>query len=273
MTDKANTPSIEAENAPLEALNHFEVEQDGDYSKYLLYSKAEILFVLRALLQKGAMITVYFDGGNAFLLTSLTQISDDGNTLLFDFGSDQEMNQRALKATKLIFTTTLDKVKIQFSLKGLAQATFQGRPAFSGKPPETLLRLQRREYYRLSTPIANPIKCTINSLVDNGTKRPVEATILDISGGGIGLMVPLTMGEIFPMGTMLRDCSFTLPEEGVLNTTLCVRNAFSVTTKTGTQYLRVGCEYVDLPGTRLTMIQRYITRIERERKARLSGLE
>jgi len=56
-------------------------------------------------------------------------------------------------------------------------------------------------------------------------------------------------------------------------TALCVRNAFPVTTKTGNQYLRLGCEYLDLPGTRLTMIQRYITRIERERKARLSGLD
>ena len=53
---------------------------------------------------------------------------------------------------------------------------------------------------------------------------------------------------------------------------LIVRNAFDVTTKTGNHHLRVGCEYVNLPGTRLTMIQRYITRVERERKARMSGM-
>lgn len=270
MTDKANEP-VEPEAHPVP--HHLDVEHDDHYSRYLLYSKAEILFVLKALVQKGAMITVYFDGGNSFLLTSLNQIAADGNSLIFDYGSDEEMNQRALMADKLVFTTTLDKVKIQFSLKGLSQANFEGRKAFSGKLPETLLRLQRREYYRLTTPIANPIKVSLEIIHGDGTKATIESNMLDISGGGIGLMVPLSLGEAFAIGNIFQDCKFTLPEEGQLVTALCVRNAFPVTTKTGSQYLRIGCEYVDLPGTRLTMIQRYITRIERERKARISGLE
>jgi c-di-GMP-binding flagellar brake protein YcgR len=270
MTDKANPP-VEPEART--ASNHLDVEHDDNFSRYLLYSRAEILFVLKALVQKGSMVTVYFDRGNAFLLTSLNHISTDGNTLIFDYGSDEEMNRRALQADKLVFTTTLDKVKIQFSLKGLAQTTFDGRKAFSGKLPETVLRLQRREYYRLTTPIANPIKVSIDVIQADGSKTTLEANMLDISGGGIGVMVPLALGDTFRVDTVFKDCKFTLPEEGPLVTALCVRSAFPVTTKTGSQYLRIGCEYVDLPGTRLTMIQRYITRIERERKAKLSGLE
>lgn len=270
MTDKASEP-LEPEAHPVP--HHLDVEDDDNYSRYLLYSKAEILFVLKALVQKGVMITVYFDGGNSFLLTSLNHIGADGNSLIFDYGSDDEMNRRALQADKLVFTTTLDKVKIQFSLKGLTQTTFEGQTAFGGKLPETLLRLQRREYYRLTTPIANPIKVSVDVILADGTKTTIEANMLDISGGGIGLMLPLSLGETFAIGNVFRDCKFTLPEEGQLVTALSVRNSFPVTTKTGSQYLRIGCEYVDLPGTRLTMIQRYITRIERERKARISGLE
>lgn len=270
MTDKASEldePGVKT------APHHLDVENDDNYSRYLLYSRAEIIFVLKALVQKGTMITVYFDGGNSFLLTSLNQISSDGSTLVFDYGSDEEMNRRALQADKLVFTTALDKVKIQFSLKGLSAATFEGRKAFSGKLPETLLRLQRREYYRLTTPIANPIKVFVDVIQADGNKETIEANMLDISGGGIGLMIPLSLQATFAVGTLFQDCKFTLPEEGPLVTSLAVRNSFPVTTKTGSQYLRIGCEYVDLPGTRLTMVQRYITRIERERKARLSGLE
>jgi len=270
MTDKANGP-VEPETHAVPP--HVDVENDDVYSRYLLYSRTEILFVLKALVEKGAMITVYFDGGKSFLLTSLNEISSDGNTLVFDYGSDEEMNRKAVQADKLVFTTTLDKVKIQFIIKGLSQSTYDGRKAFTGKLPETLLRLQRREYYRLSTPIANPIKVSIDLILADGSKNAIETNMLDISGGGIGLMVPLTMADHFPIGVTFKDCKFTLPEEGQLVTALCVRNAFPVTTKTGNQYLRVGCEYLDLPGTRLTMIQRYITRVERERKARLSGLE
>ncbi len=266
MTDKAPEPTATPNTPPENSPHSIHAETEDDYSKYLLYSRAEILFVLRALLQKGAMITVYFDNGNAFLLTALNQITKGGQ-LIFDMGSDQEMNQKALVAEKLIFISSLDKVKIQFSLKGLRSTSFEGRPAFLGELPETLLRLQRREYYRLVAPIANPIKCLIPA------DPPMEAPILDISGGGIGLMLPMDQKERFAPGTTFPNCCFALPEEGEIETTLTVRNAFPVTTKTGNVYLRAGCEYVDLPGTRLSMVQRYITRIERERKARLSGLD
>jgi hypothetical protein len=58
-----------------------------------------------------------------------------------------------------------------------------------------------------------------------------------------------------------------LPDEGLLVTSLCVRNMFDVTTRSGTRYVRVGCEYVGMTSARLAMVQRYITRMERERKA------
>lgn len=58
----------------------------------------------------------------------------------------------------------------------------------------------------------------------------------------------------------------------MVSATLRVRSVFDVATKSGNRYLRAGLEFVNLPGTRLTLIQRYITRIERERKARLSGM-
>lgn len=260
-------PQVQAD-APAQ----LELEQGDIYSKYLLYSKSEILFVLRAVLQKGSMITVYFDKGQSFLLTSLVDVEADRGTLVFDLGSDNEMNSRALKADRLLFTTSLDKVKVQFSLKGLEQAQHGGRPAFRGRIPETVLRLQRREYYRLSTPIANPIRCRFNMRNSEGETTPFDIPLLDISGGGVGLMVDPELKDLFTVDTGFSDCRMDLPEEGLLVCNLIVRNAFDVTTKTGNRHLRVGCEFEDLPGTRLTMIQRYITRIERERKARMSGM-
>ena len=38
----------------------FELMQADDYGKYLLHSKKEILFILRAMCEKGSLITVYF---------------------------------------------------------------------------------------------------------------------------------------------------------------------------------------------------------------------
>jgi len=246
----------------------------GDYSKYQLYARSEILFLLRSLVQKSCLLTAYFDQGNSFLLTSLLAISEDGNWLYFDYGSDKAVNDRALRADKLTFVTLLDRVKIQFSVAGLQQSQgASGRLVFAAHLPETVLRLQRREFYRLSTPIANPLKCLMPVPKPDGSHVSLSATLLDISGGGVGLMAPTEIGHLLAVGTLISNCELNIPEEGTLHTTLCVRNAFNASTRSGQPYIRLGCEYVDMPGTQLTKIQRYITRVERERKAREAGQE
>ncbi len=250
----------------------FELEQTDDYSEFLLHSKPEIVFVLRTLVQKRAMITAYFDHGTSFLLTALLSVNQEKNELVFDFGSDSEMNSSAQRAKKLIFSTTIDKVKVQFSLNKLTAAPYEGRPAFRAELPETLLRLQRREYFRLATPASSPVKCTISMKRADGSPLLAATQLLDISGGGAGLMIPPEQAGAYEKGVLLDNCKITLPEEGLIVTMLTVRDVFDVTTKSGNRYLRAGCEFVKLQGSYLTMIQRYITRVERERKARLSGM-
>lgn len=267
MSTTAETP----EQAPEPV--KFELDNGDIYAKYMLYSRAEILFVMRSLLKKTCMTTVYFDSGRSFFLTALLDIDDRSGALFFDVGSDQTVNARALKAEKLLCTALLDKVKIQFSLNGLQNAQHGGRLAFRAQLPSAILRLQRREYFRLDTPQGNPIVCQTKIPREGGSELALNLTLLDISGGGVGLMAPIDMETTIVVGMILPNCRMELPEEGVLQISLTVRNQFRVTARNGNQYLRLGCEFIDLPGNRLTMIQRYITRIERERKARLSGWE
>ncbi len=263
-------PTIPA--APEQSPPQFELEQPDDYSQYLLHSRSEIVAVLRLLVQKGALITVYFDQGKSFLLTSMIALNPDTQSFILDLGSNEEMNRRALLAKRLILTTVVDKVKIQFSVGGLAALQYDGRSAFIGDIPETLLRLQRREYFRLSTPIANPIKLAATIRRADNSALQVNLPLLDISGGGVGLMVATDQAQLLERGETLHECKLMLPDEGLLVTSLSVRNMFDVTTRSGTRYVRVGCEYVGLTSARLAMVQRYITRMERERKARLNGL-
>ena len=108
--------------------------------------------------------------------------------------------------------------------------------------------------------------------MDDGSRLSAELPLFDISGGGVGLMAPPDLSALFRRGEVLRECRINLPIEGLVSANVCVRNAFDVTARSGAHHVRVGCEFVDLPAARLSMIQRYITRVERERKARLNGL-
>ncbi|MBA3904050.1 MAG: flagellar brake protein [Rhodocyclaceae bacterium] len=266
MTD--STPPAQQEDSPQ---LKFELMQADDFDKYLLHSKKEILFILRAMRDKGSLITVYFNQGNDFLLTTLLSIAADGNTLLLDPGSNAEMNRKALASDKLIFIATHEKVKIQFIVTRLENAEFEGRPAFRAALPDTLLRLQRREYYRLTAPIAHPLKCVIPVKLADGSTASVETTVIDISGGGLAVMAP-PEGVEFETDHLFENCRIELPEVGTVTATLRVRNIFEFTLRNGSRVKRSGCQFEDLPGHMLTLIQRYIIRVERERKARETGL-
>lgn len=251
----------------------FELEQSDMYSKYMLHSRTEILYILRSMVKKSCMTTVFFDQGRNFFLTAIIEVDERQNRIVLDCGSDKEVNQRALQTPRLLCTANLDKVKIQFSLNGLQSIQSGGHPAFSAKLPEVLLRLQRREYFRLDTPQGNPILCHVKVRNQNNVQAAMDLPLVDISGGGVGLMVPLSAESYFPIGSAIAGARIDIPEEGVIQIDLAVRNAFRVTMRNGNQHLRVGCEFINLPGNRLNMIQRYITRVERERKAMLSGFE
>jgi flagellar brake protein len=244
------------------------VEPD-DYSKYLLHGKTEVIFVLQALRAAADRITVYFNDGKDFLLTTVVAVDDQGLTL--DFGSDSEMNQRALAADKLFCTTSHEKVRVQFLLRGLKQIDAADGPAFRADLPDSVLRLQRREYYRLTTPIARPLKCQLPLIMPDGKVRRIEVSIIDISGGGLAIMVP-PAGIEFASGMEFPSCRIELPEVGFIVATLQVRNLFEVTLRSGGHVSRAGCQFVDLPGSMLTLVQRYIVKVERERKARETGL-
>jgi c-di-GMP-binding flagellar brake protein YcgR len=259
---------VHAQQAPL----RFEIEQPKEYDQYLLYSRAEIAAILRALMQKRALVSAYFNNNRSFLLTAVLAVDMAADTLVLDCGRESGTNHQALLAKQLLLTAAIDKVKVQFTLGKLSETQHAGLPAFSAALPDKLLRLQRRECFRLSTPITKPVKCIAMIKRADGSTFLLEASLLDISGGGIGLMAPPSLAALLQRGAVMSDCKVSLPDEGLLVASLCVRNKLDLTTKGGSHYVRVGCQFIALPGARMNMLQRYINRIERERKARLSGM-
>jgi len=247
-----------------------ELMSTDEFSQYLLKSKGEMFAVFRGMVEHVSQITMFFNEGRDMVLTDMIAYGDNG--IYLDLGASEEMNRKALEADKLFCVTLLDKVKVQFILRSLRRVEHKGGPAFLAPLPDSVLRLQRREYFRLSTPIAKPVKFVATIKRVDGSTLVAEASLLDISGGGVGLMATPSLAALLPSGMALNECKMTLPDEGLLVANLCVRNKFDVTTRGGARYVRVGCEFVALPGARTSMVQRYITRIERERKARLSGM-
>ncbi len=242
----------------------FELLQSDDFEQYLLHERREIGFILRQLAARRCMITAYIADSPHFLMTSVLSVGDDDRSVFLDIGNDEALNNAAASASNLLCLTQLDKVKVQFSVARPHIANFGKYPALLADMPEVLLRLQRRDYYRLTAPISHSLICRIPA---PGLNSRVEARVIDISGGGVAVIVPpkdmsLSTDEKY------MDCRLDLPEFGPVTTTLRVRNIFRIGSRNGTDMLRAGCQFEDLPVPMANAIQRYILRVERDRKAR-----
>ena len=268
--ESASTPGTSASAVQPTAAQKMAAEllSTDDFSQYMLNSKGEMFAVFRSMVEHVSQVTMFFNEGRDMVLTSLIAYKDNG--LYLDLGASSDMNRKALEAEKIFCVTQVDKVKIQFILRKLQRVDMSGGPAFLAALPDSVLRLQRREYYRLAAPVARPLKCVVPFPTADGQRRVVEVNIVDISGGGLGVVsIPLDI----PVETGLElTCKVELPEVGLVSGTIVVRSVSESVTRSGIKSKRAGCEFVKLPGPMLTLIQRYIIKVERERKARESGM-
>lgn len=238
-----------------------ELTASTDNTRFLVTNALEIQRILRGLAQRNEMVSAFFNGGKDLLLTSVLAVHPEINTVILDCGSNTELNQRILRADKIIFVTSLDRVKVQFTSAGIEPGVFENKPAFVIPIPTQALRIQRREYYRLTTPIVNPLKCKI----PYAQGKIEEFPIIDISAGGVGMIIgnsielPLKVGSVYP------GCRIELPGVGLLELTLSIQSLFEVTLKNGSKSLRSGCQFINLHPSMETLIQRYIIKLERDR--------
>jgi len=240
-----------------------EPQPNDEEGKYRIHAAVEIAFVLRAIMKSGALVTTYFGSGSDFIVTALLEVDADAGLIIMDSGSNPALNERLMRSQSLTVVSSQDGVKIEFAVEKVDAASFEGRLAFRIPFPDSLLKLQRREYYRLTVPVLNPLRCQI-PLPAGGY---IDTTIGDISLGGISLMGEYAGLQLEP-GRSFKGCRIQLPEVGTINTELAVRNSFPMTLRSGAVIRRTGCAFVHLPASQEAMLQRYIIRLERDRRAK-----
>ncbi len=245
-----------------------ELLQSDDYAKYLLHGQREIQQVLQGLVEGRTLVSAHVAPGQQSFLTAIIQV--EGDHVVIDASPDELINQKVGVAEKLVCSGQLDKIRVQFALESPSAFTLDGHPGFRAALPTEVLRLQRREFYRLQTPVTHTINCLIPVVQADGKKSIVEARVVDISAGGVAVVVP-PEGMQFSTNTEFTDCQLTLPGVGSIPVRLRIRNLFRLTNRNGIEMLRAGCEFIDLPGSADNAIQRYIFKVERDRSARERG--
>jgi len=238
----------------------------GDESPYLLHARIDIAAVLRDLVRSRGLASVHFGGVQDTLLTPLLRIDPAAGEIVFDCSGSERLNQVLMRASKLMFVSSHDKVKIRFTTGPARVVQHEGRKAFAVRMPDSMLRLQRREFYRALAPVARPVRCVIPVNPDSGP-RNIETRLHDISQGGVAVVAQ--PGDLpAEIGALYDNCRIVLPDAGNVVVNLRTANMLTMTLLNGKQMLRVGCQFVRPSMSALALIQRYMMRLERDRKSR-----
>jgi c-di-GMP-binding flagellar brake protein YcgR len=237
-----------------------------DDERYLVHSRLEITAVLRSLIEHNALITIYFGDAGESIVTTLLAINPNFEELIFDYGADSSMNARLLQASRLSIVTQLDHIRIQFGASRAEATSFRHAPAFRIRFPNDLLRLQRREYYRVKAPLSQPVRCRVQ-LDPEREDSTVNIRIFDVSVGGIALVDYPPNLKPEP-GTIYHNCHIDLREIGRVTTDIEIVHVMEKVSGNSVRMRLCGCRFVNMSNSMLTLIQRYINKIEREQKAR-----
>lgn len=242
-------------------LDKIELTAIADKEKYLVNSKNEIARILNMLGRKPCIVTAYYGDADDFILTAVLDINEKNNNLVLDTGSNEERNQQLLGSDHVVCISSYDNIKVQFVCTEIEFTQYQDTTAFKCPLPNSLLHLQRREYYRLTTPIDNQAHCFFKQ--ENG--KQWKFNIVDISSGGIGIIDYDEELELTPYA-VLTGCTIELPEIDMIYIDLEIRNIYDITMKNGTHARRAGFAFKDLPAANNVLIQRYIHSLDKQQR-------
>lgn len=238
------------------------MDRDDPLARYAVHSPAEILFLLRAIQQRKLLVNLDLPGSRQIVVTSVIAVNERNNTLILDSARGDALNHELMSGKGAEFIAQLDGVSITFATGPVTLCDYEKLPALRLALPRSLIRLQRREHFRVPLPIAHPMKCVVPS-TEEDDPEPITAHIVDISCGGVALAGGRLGAET---GRILPDCRLLLPESNAITTSLEVRNSAQIRLPNGAFQTRLGCKFIGLPNDMAARLQRFIMDIERARR-------
>ena len=237
-----------------------ELFSNDEENDYLVSNPKEIVSILQTIVQRKSRVALYYNEGNSMVLTMILAVDENG--VWIDAASNPLDNRHIERSKRVIFVTTHNQAKVQFIAGDVVLGIYEGAPAFSMALPRKLLRLQRRDYYRLVTPEINALKCIIRP-VPGETHVQHEVTVMDISIGGVALVCEASGIELQP-GMIYEHCQIELPEVGKLEASIEVKNTFEITDRNGRVKRRAGCVFVKPDGKTTMLLQRYVAQMQQQ---------
>ncbi|HUN92740.1 MAG TPA: flagellar brake protein [Burkholderiaceae bacterium] len=240
----------------------FPEAESPELERYMLYSRLEIVALLEQLRDEGTPVTAYYGRESDFAVTIVLQVKPRFEELVLDGVSDPAAQRRLLAAEHLTFVAFVANIKLQFSAERAEAVACDGRPAFRVRLPDQVLRLQRRDSFRVRTPLTKPATVLVPSAP--GSNEYESLRVIDLSVGG---MAVLSSPQRFRLevDSEVENCFLDLPGVGSVPIAMLVRNS------RGRQHgdespQCFGCQFTDLSPQGRLMLQRYVNKVDADQR-------
>jgi len=228
---------------------------DKHENRFLLNSEADIRALLNKLQKKRSHLTGHFDNSYHIFSTCLLEVGK--NAVILAGVSDEAISQRILACYRLHLSSVYASVPVSFVSSQIEHCLFEGAAAFSIPIPSTVRWPQRRELFRVPTPVGKPALCEID--LNNG--EIIRNPLSDISVGGIGMLTQASSPTL-KQGARFGGCHIDLPGFGELTSDIRICSSADITLRNGKPVRRYGCQFIDLSHHEQSLLQRYVIKLE-----------
>ena len=241
---------------------------ERSHDNCLVHAAHEIRSHLQRLLEARSVLVGRAHDTAPTQVTALLHVGE--STLLIDVPRTQATLREWLDSPRLQFESSVQRISLSFATGPAWLDQHEGRPALGLPIPNRLRYEQRREYLRVAPPTGS-LRCQVPTRGVDDELAWVEATIRDIGGGGVAMLVSADAIKL-TVGDILEGCVIELPQAERMTVTLLVRHLFARTGH-GPPVLQAGCEFLELPRVAQDKLFRYLMQLDRERVSRRRAWE
>ncbi|KYP11825.1 MAG: hypothetical protein A0129_05255 [Limnobacter sp. CACIAM 66H1] len=209
---------------------------------------------------------VYLQADHTQFVTEILNIDWTSGLMWLGTPYDKTLSSKCDASTAYVMVSFPDGVKVQFAGMGILQSQYQGADALRVAIPKTVVRLQRRNYFRVMADeeLNAQVKLEIPTV-----SSPISLIDISLAGCGLSLQTPPSLHQA---GEVIQDVRLTLPDgEGSMLVELVVRNIKPMADHP--EMVQLGCEMKTVERGAERRLQRFLLATERRQRANLHSID
>jgi len=234
-------------------------------SEFSMSSPITIGKYLHTMQEEENEVYIYVNDGQQSFVTEILGMDLSKGQVWLGRPYDKNLLSGLNEHTEFVAVAFPENIKLQFNCKGIVQSTYEGGQALRIDVPKSMVRLQRRNYFRV---MADEEMMAHLHIEDEGIQGDYE--LVDISLAGCGMSVPGR--QHFSVGQVIANAKLVLPDGAPpLKVSLSVRNI--KINPDNDQDRCLGCEMILLIPKEESRLQRFLLAAERRQRDRRNSID